>query len=321
MTSFIKRQGMAVIAALLLAIILTAYFAVHPRGLTVSTATIWANQVFVLAMVAAGQAIVVFTRSLDLSVGAILALCNCVAARLVEGAPFDIVLGLVATVLVGATCGLVNGVVVLHGKVQPIIATLATGAIFTGVALAVMPIPGGSVSAELSDLLTSDLAGLVPTSLVLMALCVLLLWGIPAHRRIGRAIYAVGSSREAARISGLRTDGAFVMAYVLAGIFAAIGGIFLGLQTLSGDPNVGLPYTLNSIAAVVIGGVALTGGQGSVAGAVIGALILQTIGGLLFFTGVDPLAQPLVQGLVLAIAVSAGGLSLLKQTNRLEAFR
>lgn len=316
--STLRQEPMAAAAALFLALLLTAYFAIHPRGLTLATATIWSNQVFVLAMVAAGQAIVVFTRSLDLSVGAILALANCVAARLVDGTPEEIALGLAATLGVGLLCGLMNGLAVVAGRVQPIIATLATGACFTGVALWVMPIPGGSISAGLSDLMTFDLAGTVPTSLALIVVCVGLLWGIPRLRKAGRAILAAGSSADAARNSGLDVDRARVLAYVLAGGFAAIGGLFLGLQTLSGDANVGLNYTLNSIAAVVIGGVALTGGQGTVTGAVLGALILQTIGGLLFFTGVAPLAQPLVQGLVLAVAISAGGINLLRQTSRLE---
>lgn len=316
----LRHNTQEIVAAALLIALLIGYFSIHPRGLTIGTSTIWFNQVFVLAVVAAGQAVVVFTRSLDLSVGAILALSNCVAAQLIDGSPGMIALGLVATLAAGAACGLVNGIAVVYGRVQPIIATLATGALFTGIALAVLPSPGGRVSIELSDALTFDLFGLIPTSAVLLLVCIAVIWGSVRNRMVGRTIYAVGSNPNGAFVSGLAVDRAKVAAYVIAGVFAAIGGIFLGLQTLSGDPNVGLPYTLNSIAAVVIGGVALTGGKGTVLGAVVGALILQTIGAMLFFTGVPPLAQPLVQGLVLAIAITLGSLHILKHRNRLEVF-
>lgn len=309
-----------VVAAALLAVLLVSYFTIHPRGLTINTATIWSNQMFVLAMVAAGQAVVVFTRSLDISIGAILALSNCVAASLIDGSVGQIAFGLVVTLGVGFACGLLNGAVIVHGRVQPIIATLASGSLFSGLALLVLPAPGGQVSVELSDALTANLFGLVPTSLVLLVVAVAVVWGIVSRRPLGRAIYAVGSNPSAAFASGLPISYARISAHVIAGLFAAIGGIFLSLQTLSGDPGVGAPYTLNSIAAVVIGGVALTGGRGTAIGAVIAALILQTIGALLFFTGVPPLAQPLVQGLVLSVAISFGGIEVLKRRNRLENF-
>ncbi len=308
------------VAWLVLVLLVIAYFWVHPRGMTSATLTIWSNQIFVLAVLAVGQAIVVFTRSLDLSIGSVLALSNCVAARLVNGSWGEIILGIIAVLAVGALCGLVNGLVVVYGRVQAIIATLATGAIFTGLALLVLPIPGGEVSFDLSDLLTMTIFGVIPTSLVLLVACVGLFWGTIRTRPLGRSILAVGSSEHSAYMSGLPIQRARVAAFVLAGLFSSIGGLFLGLQTLSGDPNGGLPYTLNAVAAAVIGGVALSGGQGSAAAAVAGAMVLQTISALLFFTEVAPLAQPAVQGCVLALAVSVGGIATLKNRNRLDVF-
>lgn len=313
--------GAALLAWSALAILLIGYFAVHPRGLTIDSLSIWSNQVVALAFVAMGQAIVVFSRGLDLSIGAIFALSNCLASVLVNGTPFEIALGILAVLGAGAACGLLNGVVVVFGRIQAIIATIATGAIFTGLALIVRPIPGGAVDEALSDFFTYDYFGLLPASLVLLAGAGALLWWPVKSGLIGRAIMAAGSQPQSAYMSGLPVHRARVAAFVLAGIFASLGGLFLGLQTLSGDANGGIPYTLNSIAAVVLGGTSLAGGSGSLIGVFAGAAIIRTLGGLLFFTGISPLAQPFIQGAILCIAVAIGSLRLLRVRNRLEVYR
>lgn len=321
--SALRRIGglHAIAAWVVLAVLLTVFFTLHPRGLTLGTATIWANSVFVLATIAAGQAIVVMTRNLDLSVGSILALTNCAAALLVNGGTVQTGIGVIAVLVIGALCGLVNGLIVVHGRIQSIIATLATGAIFFGIALAIMPVPGGNVNEGLSEFATYDLWGVVPAALFLLAAAIILIWGPVRGGLLGRAILATGSNQTAAFMSGLPVRRAQIGAYVLCGVFSALGGLFLALQTMGGDANAGLPYTLNSIAAVVIGGVALSGGAGTVWGAAAGAMIIRTIGALLFFTGIAPLAQPLIQGLVLMAAVGAGALIALRTDNRLELLK
>jgi ribose transport system permease protein len=308
-------------AWVVLLLLLVGYFAVHPRGLTIDSASIWSNQVTALAFVAIGQAIVVFTRGLDLSIGAILALTNCLASTLVSGTPLEIAFGVAAVIGAGAACGLINGFVVVFGRIQAIIATIATGAVFTGIALLIRPIPGGSVDEGLSDILTYDIFHLVPSSLVLLAIVTMIVWSPIRCGLLGRTIIAAGSHVQSAYMSGLPVHRARIVAFVLAGIFASFGGLFLGLQTLSGDANSGIPYTLNSIAAVVLGGVPLSGGAGSVLGVFAGAAIIRTLGGLLFFTGISPLAQPFIQGAILGIAVAASALRLLRTRNQLEVFR
>lgn len=317
---FFKTHGRVLFAWGIFAILMGIFLSVHPRGATLGVFTTWSNQCAALALLAVGQTIVVLSKGIDLSIGPIMALTNCIASHLVNGSPYEVALGVLAVVAVGALCGLVNGLVVVVGKLQAIIATLATGAIFTGLALLVRPIPGGEVSIALSDAMTMDVFGMVPSAILVMLGAVALWYPIRRHP-IGRSIIAVGSSEAAAEASGLNVARAKIAAYTLGGVFAAFGGLFIGFQTLSGDPSIGLTYTLNSIAAVVIGGTMLTGGAGSVIGSIAGALVLRTIGSLIFFIGLQPLAQPLFEGTVLLIAVAFGATRLLKIKNRMEVFQ
>lgn len=303
-----------------LALLFVYYLSIHPRGLSIGVLTAWSNQGTALALLAVGQTIVVLSRGIDLSIGPIMALTNCMASHLVNGGPVEVVIGMVLVIATGAACGLLNGLVIVIGRMQAIIATLATGTIFSGIALIVRPIPGGDISEGLSDFFSGDFGGLVPMS-VIVILGAIAAWYPIRKTVLGRTIVAVGSSESAAYASGLRVKRAKIAAYVLAGVFASLSGLFVGFQTLSGDPSIGVSYTLNSIAAVVIGGTALTGGAGSIAGSIAGALILRTIGNLLFFNDIEPLAQPLFEGLVLLVAVSFGAARLLRMTSRMEALQ
>ena len=153
--------------------------------------------------------------------------------------------------------------------------------------------------------------------------CPLFFVWLPFQRSVlGRAVYAVGSSEQAAYMSGMPVRRAKFAAYVLGGMLASCGGLFLTFFTYSGEASFayGNTYTLYSIAAVVLGGVSLFGGRGSAIGAIFGALAFRAIGDLLFVFNVDPLWQPLFQGLVLLVAVSIGSARLLQVRNRLELF-
>lgn len=319
-SAFLKTHGRTLFAWGVFAVLMGIFLSVHPRGATLGVFTTWSNQCAALALLAVGQTIVVLSKGIDLSIGPIMALTNCIASHLVNGSPTEVAFGVIIVILAGALCGLMNGLVVVIGKLQAIIATLATGAIITGLALLVRPIPGGDISIGLSDAFTMDAFGIVPSAVLVMAGAVAIWYPIRRHP-IGRSIIAVGSSEAAAEASGLNVARAKIAAYTLGGVFAALGGLFIGFQTLSGDPSIGLTYTLNSIAAVVIGGTMLTGGVGSVVGSIAGALVLRTIGSLIFFIGLQPLAQPLFEGTVLLIAVSFGATRLLKITNRMEVFQ
>ena len=174
----------------------------------------------------------------------------------------------------GAACGALNGLIVIVGRLQPIVTTIATGAVFSGLALILRPTPGGDVYEPLADALTGRVFGVAPASLVALAVVVLVVWVPYARSPIGRAAYAIGSSEPAAYMSGVPVARAKFLAYVLAGLLASIGGLFLTFVTYSGEASAATAgsYTLYSIAAVVLGGVSLYGGSGSAVGAIFGAL-------------------------------------------------
>jgi ribose transport system permease protein len=221
----------------------------------------------------------------------------------------------------GLVAGTINAAIIVFGRIQPIIATLATGAVYFGVALWLRPSPGGEVSEDLSNALTYDLGG-IPTTFLLLAAVWLFVWWPFRNSVLGRACYALGSAESAAYMSGLAIGRSRLAAYALAGVFAAAGGLLLALISLSGEASAsqGGLYTLNSIAAVAIGGTSLFGGSGGMTGSIIGALVLRTISDLLFVFNAPALWQPLFQGLILLGAVCLGGLRVLRRKNQLDVF-
>jgi ribose transport system permease protein len=275
-----------------------------------------------LALVAMAQTFVVLTAGIDLSVGMVFVLTNCLASWIVIGSPVMVGLGIVGILVTGLVCGAINGAIVIYGRLQPIVTTIATGAVYFGIALVLRPVPGGDVDGNLSDALTGRVFEVIPASLVALLIVVLVVW-VPYRRSaIGRAAYAVGSSEVAAYMSGVPVRAAKFFAYVLSGLIASVGGLFLTFITASGEASAanGGSYTLYSIAAVVLGGVSLFGGSGSAIGAIFGALMFRTIGDLLFVFDLDPLWQPLFQGVVLLAAVCLGAVRLFQIRNRLDLF-
>ncbi|CAN5299229.1 ABC transporter permease [soil metagenome] len=298
------------------------YSSNHPAGFSANVVQTASNKGVLLAFIAMAQALVVITSGIDLSVGMIFILTNCLASWIAFGSPLETAFGVFAVLLTGLACGALNGLVVIYGRLQPIVATIATGAIYFGIALALRPFPGGSVNEDLADALTGRLFGFLPASLVVLAVTVLVIW-VPFSRSvIGRAAYATGSSEPAAYMSGVPVRRAKFAAYTLGGFLAAIGGLFLTFFTYTGEAAYasGNAYTLFSIAAVVLGGVSLFGGKGSAIGAIFGAFAFRTIGDLLFVFDFDPLWQPLFQGVVLLLAVSLTAFGLVRVRNRLDWF-
>jgi ribose transport system permease protein len=319
---WLNAQRGLLIAAAIFAVMFAIYGLRNEAGITASIVNTAANKGVLLALVAMAQTIPVLTGGLDLSVGMIFVLTNCLAATIVNGTTLETALGIAGVLAVGTLCGTLNGIVVVYGRLQPIIVTLATGAIYFGIALGLRPEPGGSVNFELADLMTRSFYK-VPSSLILLGAAVALIW-IPYRRSVlGRAAYAVGSSEQAAYMSGVPIAKAKILAYTLSGLLAAIAGIFLTCVTYSGaaKTQIGAEYTLNSIAAVVIGGTSLFGGFGSAIGSIFGAFIMRTVGDLLIVFDINPVLQPLFVGTVLLVAVSLGSLRLLRIKNKLDLYR
>lgn len=256
-----------------------------------------------------GQSVVVLTRGLDLSVGGMISLSTALVAQHMGDSPAAIVGWSLVVLLVGAAGGLVNGLLVAYGRLQPILVTLATLSILQGLAIRVLPRPGGHVPARLTDVLTNPSA---PTGLLYVVLA-LAGWSVFRRTSLGTHVFALGNDEAAARANGVPVRRAKVLAYVLSGTLAGAAGLFLAATTTSGDATVGDPFVLTSIAAVVLGGISFFGGRGSGVGTVAGAFVLGLIVNVLFFAEVDPLYQSLYEGLFLILAVvvglAAGGLA------------
>ena len=310
------------LAFAILVVMFVIYVSNHPAGFTSNVVQTASNKGVLLALVAMAQTLVVLTAGIDLSVGMVFILANCLASWIVVGSPLMTTLGVIGVLGAGLLCGALNGLIVIYGRLQPIVATIATGAIYYGIALTLRPFPGGEVNSTLADALTGKLPGGIPASLVALLAVVLVIW-VPWRRSaLGRAAYAVGSSEQAAYMSGVPVRRAKFLAYVLSGLLASMAGLFLTFFTYSGEASAanGNTYTLFSIAAVVLGGVSLFGGVGSAVGAIFGAFAFRTIGDLLFVFDFEPLWQPLFQGVVLLLAVCLGSLALVRIRNRLDLF-
>lgn len=318
----LAAQRGPLIAAAIFAAMFGVYGAAQPNGLSVDVVNTAANKGALLALVAMAQTLPVLTGGLDLSVGMIFMLANCLASTIVVGGPATTALGIAGVLAAGLTCGLANGLIVVYGRLQPLIATLATSAIDFGIALALRPQPGGDINGDFADWMTRSIYG-VPCSVLLLLATVIVVW-LPYRRcTLGRAAYAVGSSEQAAYMSGVPIAAAKLCAYMLAGLLAALGGLLLTCITFSGEARAALggDYTLNSIAALVIGGTSLFGGSGGVVGSIFGAFVMRTVGDLLIVFNINPVLQPLFVGLVLLFAISLGSLRLLRVRNKLDLYR
>ncbi len=262
-----------------------------------------------LVLATVGQAIVVISGGIDLSIGAIMALASVVSAALMKGQPdeFAIVV-VVGVLLLGLVLGAVNGSLVVLTRVPDIVVTLAMSFVWAGCALLVLKTPGGSAAGWLKELVKGSLGNeWIPRAAVVLVVIVAVVW-IPLRRsRLGLSIYAIGSNRLAAFRSGVSVGRTSIVAYTLMGLFAALGGLALTASTGIGTPVPG-PYTLMSVAAVVLGGVSLAGGRGGVFGPLVGVAILQLIRTDMTFLNIDTNMAVVVQGFILIGVVMAGGL-------------
>lgn len=265
-----------------------------------------------LVLVAIGQAIVVIGGGLDLSVGSNLALSSVVALHVMDGDDSKILLGVLTGILTGAVCGLFNGFVIAFVRLQPLIATYATGSVFAGAALVVRPAPGGTVPGDMVSTYREAVLGLPVAALIVLA--GMAAWFVLDRTRLMRHIRAVGGSEQAAYTSLVPVVRSRALTYTLAGAFVGAAAITILANSGSGDPFIGEAFILDSIAAVVLGGIALSGGRGSAIGAVAGAVILTVIDNVLGPLGVPTFWRPLISGLVI---IAAFALSVL--TNRRES--
>ena len=262
-----------------------------------------------LAMAAAAQAIVVLSGGIDLSIGSLIAVSNVLAASTMQHADFPTSLLLALLILVaGLVLGALNGLIVVFSRIPDVVVTLTTGFIWGGTALLILEKPGGGAPPQFIDLAAATtFSPWLPNALILLVVAVAVIW-IPLSRsRLGLLIYAVGSDRVAAFRSGVEVEKTRVLAYVFSGLFSAVGGLALVMTTGIGAPLAGTYYTLSGLAAVVIGGVSLTGGRGGLIGPVIAAVLLTLIPTDLIFLNIDPNYGQVIQGSLIVVVVMIGG--------------
>lgn len=264
------------------------------------------RQASVVAILALGQALVIIARGLDLSVGSVLGLSAVMAATVAQATGSQSI-ALLAGVGTGALVGMINGGFFTLLNINPFIATLGTLSIARGAALLItggIPIP---LRGGLTEFLGAARIYSVPVSLILMIVLAIIFHVFASRTRIGRNIYAIGDNPAAARLAGIDVEGIRMLVFILCGLLAGLGGVILAGNLASANPNLGLGYELDVIAAVILGGTALSGGRGSIFGVVLGAFLMALLRNAFVFLGLSSHWQVVTQGLVIIIAVGIDG--------------
>lgn len=266
------------------------------------------KQIATNAILAAGMSFVILTGGIDISVGATLALVGAVSVDLIANG-LNIVLVLLISIAMGALVGLFNGVFIAHFRLQPMIVTLATMSICRGLTNiytkgAPITLKTSLASGKIYKWIGSgSVLGGIPFALVLVVIIYAMAYYVLNKTTYGRQIYAVGGNEEAARLSGINSTRAKMLAYVVCGVTAALAGIIISARVSSAQPNAGDGYEMDAIAAVVIGGTSLRGGEGRVLYTIIGALIIGMLNNIMNLVGVESYYQTVVKGIVILVAV------------------
>ncbi|PLU59144.1 ABC transporter permease [Sinorhizobium medicae] len=281
-----------------------------PNSLSFRALTGLLSTYMALILLSIAQTYVVYAGDIDLSAGAILSLVNVAIVVLMErwgGGVGAVLLALAMGLLLGLVCGLVNGLVVAALRLQAIVATFATSIFFTGLALYILPVAGTPAPALFWRAYGGRFFG-VPFVFYILAVLAILL-AVLSRTRLVTQLLAVGDDPQAAYQTGLPVVATRVKGYVLCGLFSALAAFCITGDTASGDPLVGGKMTLYSVAAVVLGGSALSGGWGTVVGSLLGALTIALVNSVVFFMGTPSEWQNFVQGLAILLVLMAGVLA------------
>lgn len=260
------------------------------------------RQMVTIGLLSLGMLVVIYTGGIDLSVGSILALGGILAAGLSEH--MAIPLAMAIAVAAGVACGGLNGILVGRFLLAPFIVTLATLTTIRGVAFVYSETPIQASDAGFLALGTDQL-GPVPISTLVMLAAFLVVWVFINRTTTGRAVVATGGNAEAVRLAGISVRRHLILAYVISGFCAGLAGVILASRVGIAQPSVGLGFELDAIAACVIGGASLKGGQGSVVGTLFGVVVLALIDNLLNFYEVQSYWQQVLKGMIIVVVVLA----------------
>jgi ribose transport system permease protein len=282
-----------------------------------------------LILLTMGQAVVILSGGLDLSVGSALSLLTCVLTSVMrEGVAITGGYALVVAFAVAIVIGLINGIGIGFFRVPPLIVTFATSYIWLGIALFLRPTPGGETvewfqmfykirNIEGAPAALKAFGEIIPPAFVLVLLgC--LVWWVVSKTKTGRYIYAVGSNSESAYVTGINTSWVQIKACLINSVFIFLAALFFVGQNGSGDARMGDPLTLKAIAAVVVGGIALTGGRGSVYYALVGALIFSFVSKIIFFANIPNAFQTLFSGVIIIVAIAGSQMYTLSSRKEME---
>ena len=254
-----------------------------------------------LLAVSFGQTMVLLGAGIDLSVGAVIALSTTVASVSVDK---SIIGGIVLVLASGMAVGLINGLGVTILNINPFLMTLGTTIITGGIALYIRPYPGGIIPLEYVDFVLAKVGVFPLTPFILFIVIILLGLILLRKSRFGRHLYAVGGNSDAARLAGINTKFVLTGTYITSGFFAALAGLYMTARICCGDPAVGATYQMDSIAAAVLGGTALTGGRGGMEGTVIGVILLAMLGNIFNLMNFNIYWQNILRGVILVVVVS-----------------
>jgi len=271
------------------------------------------RQISVNICISVGMTLVVLTAGIDLSVGSVLALCGAITAGLLKNGiempsnnlfiGFTLLGAILGGIIVGALLGCFNGLAITRFKVPPFVATLAMLTIARGLTMLwTKGFPISVLGNNFDYIGTGWLLG-IPVPVWISALVIIVAVVITGKTPLGRYIYAIGGNENAARLSGININKVKIIVYSLAGAMAAIGGLIVTSRLDSAQPNAGMSYELDAIAAVVIGGTSLSGGKGTIWGTVLGAVIIGVLNNGLVLLNVSPFWQQVVKGAVILLAV------------------
>ena len=305
--AFSARQP-ALFALILLVLSLIINFILQPNMFARETLNSNMRVFLPIILMAIGQAIVILGGGIDISVGGIVSIVNTVLATRVglTGSPEQMWKYIFVSLLIGVLAGAINGFFIAYLRLQPIITTYATSFLYTGLALFILPNPGGGIPAAIAALYRDSTPLNLPLAFYVIGIF-LLLWLYLSSSRYGRFLLAVGGKPEAAYETAVPVTLVQFSTYVISGLMAAFSGIAITMLSGSGNGEIGGPMTLNSITAVVIGGNAMSGGVGGVVGPVMGAVTLGIIQNIISFANIDTWWETFVKATIIVVALAAPG--------------
>lgn len=297
--AFLTKYGIY-FAFLLLTAILSI---ISPPFLTPSNIINILRQISVNGIIAVGMTFIIITAGIDLSVGSIVAFTAVIATSFAHPGEYPLIVPIVLGILAGLACGAINGVLIAKKKLAPFIVTLGMMTAARGSALVYT---NGRPVINLSDSYNQIGGGYflgIPLPVIIFLIVVLSGVFILHYTRFGRYVYAVGGNELAAKVSGINPDKILIAVYAITGALAGLAGIVLSSRVMSASPAIGQGYELDAIAAVVIGGTSLSGGVGTIAGTIAGALIIGVMNNGLDMLNVSSYWQAIIKGLIIVLAV------------------